>query len=288
MKLDVTDRVVDIPKILILGAPRSGTTLINGIICNNNCTYPQLPECTYITQLIKHCNDFILFSDSARFNAYGKDAKTLVSHYQVLVDSLINNALMSFEYESSKWLVMKDPELTLLPDEIHKFFGSASKVVGVVRDPRNVIVSFRNVLHKKRASLFNTFLKNLDFNSFSKISESLIERKLLIESVFNYYWRLHNSDLYKSGGVHIVKYENILSKDEKEFKNLEKYLGFDLDNTGFGTPLYEFDPNDYTYSSNYGKSIAQPNSDYKKSLSRTLARKIENVFSGLNNVYNWW
>lgn len=97
MKLNLTEEVINIPKIIILGAPRSGTTLANGIICNNNYTYPQLPECTYITQLIKHCNDFIMFSDSARFKTYGNDENTLVNSYQVLVDSLISNALMSFE-----------------------------------------------------------------------------------------------------------------------------------------------------------------------------------------------
>lgn len=282
------DEVNNIPKILIIGAPRSGTTLVNGIICNNDHTYPLLPECTYITQLMKHCHEFILYSDRARFEAYGAEENSLIKNYQTLINSLIRNALVDFEYEPGKCLVMKDPEMTLLSDEIPKYFGSSTKVVAVVRDPRNLLVSFRKVYKAKTTSLLKQFLKQRDTNSFSQLILTFFERKRLIKDVFNYYWRLHNSAIYMSGCVHVVRYENLLSKDEKEFKELEDYLGFNVARSGFGATKYEFDTKDFTHSSNYGKSITQPESDFKKTLSKRVVKKIKITFSGLNEIYQWW
>lgn len=44
--------------VLVIGAPRSGATLIGGLLCAGDQSFPMLPECTYITQIIRHFHEF--------------------------------------------------------------------------------------------------------------------------------------------------------------------------------------------------------------------------------------
>ncbi|HSB31258.1 MAG TPA: hypothetical protein VLD55_06615, partial [Candidatus Sulfobium mesophilum] len=99
---------------------------------------------------------------------------------------------------------------------------------------------------------------------------------------------VHSSDLYKRGLVHIVRYENIVSRDEEEFRILEAFLGFPIGRDGFGKVHFDFDRRDPFYSTNYGKTIKTPTKDFRRGLKQSQIAKIEKMFSGYNALYKWW
>src|SRR5512146_756071 len=104
--------------ILVSGAPRSGTTLLGGLLSSGDQSFPMLPECSYITQIIRHFHDFLHYSDPQRFAAYAIDEATLSGMYERMVQDMLQTAWSHFKGMPYKYLILKDPELTLLVDLI--------------------------------------------------------------------------------------------------------------------------------------------------------------------------
>ena len=170
------------------------------------------------------------------------------------------------DYEN---LIPKDPELTLFPDLIMQFFGDKTKVVCVIRDPCSVIASMHEVESKKGITT------EID----------IIE---IAASIFNYYWRIHNSDLFKNGMVHIIRFENIVKKIEEDFARIDQFLGFKISRDGFGKSKLEFDKSDPTYSSNYGQLIQASSSLKPQLIPSGKVSEIRKMFGGYNLRYNLW
>lgn len=278
---------LNLKKIIVIGAPRSGTTLVGGLLTNSNVAMPMLPECTIITQLIDHYNKTVKYSDIHRFSAYCLDEKNLQKTYQKAINDLILNACSHFKNKDENCLVLKDPELTLLPDLIATFFGEDAISVCVVRDPRDVISSMIKVMRKKQSTinkkLNNKWLKNVldKFNNFSEADE-------MINYIFNYYYIAHTSELYNNKKLLMVQYEKIINGEEDEFSKIEKVIGYEIGRESFGKVYFDFDKTDATYSQNYGKEIKKVESTYEQILSKKTIEKIKYIFSGYNVLYKWW
>lgn len=183
--------------LLIVGAPRSGTTLLSGLVSENAETYPMLPECTNITQIIQHYHNFVHYADSQRFRTYGVSPDRLIIPYRQMVNSLIDLAASNFEGQNYCHLVLKDPELSLLVDEIPNFFCKDVKVVCIVRDPRAVIASMIRVWQKKRAESWRLFRQSPSWTATGEYLQCIVRAKTLPGVVFNYYWRFINPGYVK-------------------------------------------------------------------------------------------
>jgi len=282
------DTVKNKTKVLVIGAPRSGTTLLAGLLSVDKEASPMLPECTYITQIIQHFHDLLRYSEPRRFASYVINESTLVGMYRTMVDSMLTTVQSHFKGIDYRYLVLKDPELTRLIDFIPCFFGEESKIVCVVRDPRAVIASMLVVERKKKKVLWLALVKNPGWIALENFVSQLFRERKLISDFFVYYWRVHDSQLYKSGAVHIVCYEKIVLHDEDEFRRLEEYLGFSVGREGFGEVAFGFDRSSPTYSAGYGQAIQATGSDFRKKLTHRQIKKIEAVFSGMNAIYGWW
>lgn len=274
--------------VLVIGAPRSGTTLLAGLLSGDKEASPMLPECTYITQIIQHFHNFLHYSDPQRFAAYAIDEPTLGGMYRAMVDSMLATVQSHFEGMDYRYLILKDPELTLLIDLIPYFFGEDSKTVCVVRDPRAVIASMLEVERKKKKNLWLAWIKRPSRNTTYSLASQILRERRLISDFFMYYWRVQESQLYKRGAVHIVHYEKIVSKDEDEFRSLEKYLGFSVGREGFGKVHFDFDRADPTYSAGYGQAIQTTSANSRKKLTYWQIRRIKTLFAGMNAIYGWW
>lgn len=275
-------------KVLLIGAPRSGTTLLAGLLSNDKEASPMLPECTYITQIIQHFYNFLYYSDPQRFAAYAIDESTLGNMYRGMVDSMLATVQSHFNEIDYRYLILKDPELTPLLDLIPYFFGEDSKTVCVVRDPRAVIASMLQVERKKKRQLWLAFIKKPNWFTANDLGNQIFREKRLISDFYSYYWRVLESALYKRQAMHIVRYEKIVSHDEDEFRRLEEYLGFSVGRDGFGKVHFDFDRADPTFSEGYGGRILATSTDFRKKLTRRQIKKIEAIFSGINAIYGWW
>jgi hypothetical protein len=275
-------------RVLVIGAPRSGTTLLSGLLSAGKEASPMLPECTYITQIIQRYHDLLHYSDAQRFAAFAIDEPILTDMFRAMVDSMLVTVQSNFKGIDYRHLILKDPELTHLVDLIPSFFGGESKTVCVVRDPRAVIASMQVVERKKKNQLWLAWIKKPTWLHFEGLVSQMFRERRLMSDFFLYYWKVHESQLYKSGRVHTVCFEKIVAFDEDEFLKLEEYLGFAVGREGFGKVHFDFDKSDPTYSEGYGQAIQPKKSDFKKKLTRRQIKKIEEVFSGMNVTYGWW
>jgi hypothetical protein len=249
----------------VVGAPRSGTTVVGSLLSEGLAAYPMLPECTFVTQLIRHFHEIVNYSDRPRFEAFAKSQEDLINVFSPAIDGFIRTAHSHFSNKEAQELVLKDPELSLYVDCLPLFFKQF-KTVCIVRNPKDVISSFKKVFAKQGRSM--------PFDD-------------LIAMVFNYYWRVSESNLAKSGGVHFVQFERLLQQDESEFERLEQYLGYAVGRKGFGKVFFDFDRADATFSINYGKPLAK-SSEIKSDLGGREINKVEQVFPAYNALYNWW
>ncbi|SAL61468.1 sulfotransferase family protein [Caballeronia telluris] len=248
-----------------VGAPRSGTTVFCNLLTEGKSAFPMLPECTYITQLIRLYHDILNYSDAQRFKAFAKSKADLADVFSRSIDGFIRLAHSHFAHIEGSQLILKDPEITIYLDQLRDFFPTA-KVVCVVRDPVNVVASMGKVFAKQgRATTFDE----------------------LLSFVFNYYWRASESQLAKSGAMHFVDFEKILDADESEFQATEHFLGYSIGRSGFGKTFFDFDTTDATHSANYGQAMARPVRG-EVALSEDERLKVQNAFSGYNLMYKWW
>jgi hypothetical protein len=274
--------------VLVIGAPRSGTTLLAGLLSAGKEASPMLPECTYITQIIQHFHNLLHYSDRQRFAAYAIDEPILAAMYRRMTDSMLSTVQSHFNEIDYRYLILKDPELTQLIDLIPYFFGEDSKTVCIVRDPRAVIASMLEVERKKKKLFRLAWIKSPNWSTTHDLVNQLFREQRLISDFFLYYWRVQGSELYKRGAVHIVHYEKIIAREEDEFRRLEKYLGFAIGRDGFGKVHFDFDRDSPTYSTGYGQAIQKTNSEFKKKLTYRQIKKIEAMYAGMNAIYGWW
>jgi len=274
--------------VIVIGAPRSGTTLVGGLLCEGDQSFPMLPECTYITQIIEKYYNFLHYSDAQRFAAYAINEETLSGIFEHMVQKLLSTVLSHFEGMPYQYLVLKDPELTLHVDLIPRFFGKSSKVVCVIRDPRAVVASMVKVERLKRSSAWIELRKSCNLRTLLNMLQQFVNERLITANILNYFLRVHQSKMNKQKAVHFVRFENIVAHDEVEFINLETFLGFPVGRQGFGKVHFEFDRRDATYSENYGKAIQAPATDYKSTLNKIQINRIERLFANYNKIYTWW
>lgn len=280
--------MTDKTNVLVVGAPRSGTTLVAGLLSAGPDASPMLPECTFITQAIQQCHNILHYSDPPRFTAYAIDRSVLVGMYRELVGAMLDTVRTHFREIPYRYLILKDPELSPLVDWIPTFFGADSKTVCVVRDPRAVIGSMLAVERKKRRELWSAWRKQPNRFRAHDLVNQVFRTCRLTSDVFMYYWKVHDSQLRKSGAAHVVSYERIVARDEEEFKRLEAYLGFAVGREGFGKVHFEFDRTDPTFSEGYGGVISPTGRDVGSGLTYLQVRRIKMAYSGLNEVYRWW
>lgn len=280
--------ITDKTNVLVIGAPRSGTTLLAGLLSAGKEASPMLPECTHITQVIQQFHNILHYSDPQRFAAYAINESVLAGMYCGMVEAMLATVRSHFNDIEYRYLILKDPELSQLIDWIPSFFGEESKTVCVVRDPRAVIASMLKIERKKKRDLWSAWRKTPNRFIAHDIVNQVFRESRLISDFFMYYWKVQDSQLRKRGAAHIVSFEKITARDEGEFRRLEGYLGFNIGREGFGKVHFDFDRADPTFSAGYGRTIQATSTNFRTILTHLQIRKIKAAYSGLNEIYGWW
>lgn len=263
---DCFDRT-ELNLIFVVGPPRSGTTLLASMLAGGEA-YPMLPECTIVTQVIRQFNDILKFSEKQRYNAFVGDVDNLARIFRVPVCQLINSAIHRLHVTPKKYLVLKDPYLTLYLDVLASLFGEeiSFKCVGIIREPHYVIASYRRVIQKQG----------------KKISIEELTRE-----IFNYYFILHNN---VNENLHVVKYEDLVAYDESTIYGLQKFLGhLSVKPKPYAEVAYPIsDTHDPFFSKNYlAQKLQNTTSDYYDVLTQGEVEYISNIFSGIMCIYGY-
>lgn len=202
--------------IIIGGAMRSGTTLLNNIICNAENTNPQIPECHYLTKLLE-CYIFGKNSFDTFQNAYFKNINEFKKFNANNIENFFN--ITRKKYNNCQNLVLKNPEITPLIPEMFELFGNKIKFLVSIRDPRDTVISMMKVGSK---------LKNNQINSHGLVRA---ERNMdALSKLYNaYYINLFNRITPElSKNILFIRYEDIVNIPEKTCDEISDFLGLKI------------------------------------------------------------
>ena len=193
---------------------RSGTTLLQSILCSDKSTNPLIAESQYFTNLIslyvygKQSFDNFLadyFHDSSEFKNFSRN----------WVEIFLKTARQNLT--SCTHLVLKNPEMTPLFSHVDELVDDARFLV-TVRDPRDTVASILEVARKQARAGVTTNLtmmgRNMDrlckfYNAyylpvFKPPSASLTSKMLFL------------------------KYEDLVMDSETEIRKIRQFTGLEL------------------------------------------------------------
>lgn len=257
--------------VFIAGPPRSGTTLTAGLLQGDN-TYPMLPECTYLSRLMALCNEIQTYPDKTRYESYIKTDDSLYRIFQPSVKTMIENSISNFD--TKEILVLKDPELSMILGVLPKLIPFKFKIVACIRDPRDVVASWLNVMKKKHEPTH--WLKSLT----GKNKPYDFEAEIL--KLFEYYYRIIQAEKVISHDIFkVFRYEDVVT--ETGAQALATFTGCNVGIGGaYATRSFEFDKDDPFNSVNYGSEVTLGSlRRFEKDLTRSEISKVEEMFAGV-------
>jgi hypothetical protein len=254
--------------VILCGPPRSGTTWLNREMCKVPTAFPFLPECTFVTQQIELYHRTKHYADRQRVDAYFASEQNMLDYFRANVATLIDQAARLNPKANAHTLVLKDPGLCLYLMDL-KDLLPPHKLVVLVRDPRDVIASMKNVMAKKR--------QHWDILAAT-------------EDMLNYYYQI---DFHRQRGEKdciFVRYEDIVSGQSVA---LQDFLKLQL-----ATPVYpsneiavmreRLDSSDPFFSELYLKPTTTAKiGSYTKVLTRKEIRHVETACAAIIRQWSY-
>ena len=246
--------------IVVCGPPRSGTTWLNRQLCNLPTSFPFLPECSLITEQIDLYKRMLSY-ESTRFQAYFSNRENLLGFYRDNVARLLDQVARFSQKSDAKTLVIKDPLLCLYFEHIKDIFPP-HKLVVIVRDPRDVLASMKNVFARKGQKW--------------KVRASASELLTYFSLIEDYQRRADKDCIF-------VRYEDLVAGKTTK---LQDFLQKKIDNVAVSqidvsTLKKQIDSSDPYYSELYLQPTTKEKiGSYAKILSTVEIAYIEDVFAG--------
>jgi hypothetical protein len=193
---------------------RSGTSLVQAVLCSTGETNPQIHEAQYFTQLV-HLYGYARRTFDRFLCHYFQDLDELTAYHADLMSGFLDRTLQ--RYSPADHLVLKNPEMTPLFPEICNLLTDVKFVI-VVRDPRDTIVSILDVARRQEEQGGDTNLM--------RMAES-------IEQLATYYnWHYADltgasNDIFDSRRI-VVRYEDIVQNTDSVIDELAAFTGLPL------------------------------------------------------------
>ncbi len=251
--------------IIVTGPPRSGTTLINRLLCSYKECSPLLPECSFLTKHIEIYSQIISFSDNGRFDTYFGNITNCKNVFKECIESNLDGLFYNKpDLHNFNYIVLKDPMLSLHLNEAITFFPSDTHWIITTRNPLSVIASMKKVMQKQE--------KPWD-----------VEKS--ISDIFIYYYQITEFIKKNTAEILIQKYEDIVNL---RLSALEEYLGFTLEGVHLENSHNEFNSHDPFCTQLSNKNISNEKIDsWKTELSKKEISLVNRYFSGIISFFNY-
>lgn len=195
------------------GSQRSGTTMLQTILCQDAHANPFTHEAKYLRFLV---TAYRFGKQTFRIETkdFFRDEKQYLEFNANIVRAFLQNALDQFP--KAKHLILKEPHLTMLFPELGELLPKA-RFLCVVRDPRDVVASMVNVgsrlkgvgVQDEMARLFN----RRDVAEMSRFFMTFYEPLL----------RARRPEF--QGRVLMLRYEDLVDKPDKMIDIIREFTG---------------------------------------------------------------
>ncbi len=251
--------------IIILGPRRTGTTLLNQILCSDPDSNPHVGECQLLTKI---CSTFKWSEENYDrvVQWYFDDRDASRAYFKRQVDGFLEIAAVHLGDVSS--LVLKSPELSNFKSELDILLPDAKQIV-CIRDPRDQIASELDV--GKRQT-------EMDIDADSGRAYARRDIVQLCRKYLKYYEAIVKGD---SKNVMFVRYEDIVLNLQYTLEGVEKFTGLDLSGFNSSAEWSRFEHKEYiskmpAYVEQYGSPIDESRiGRYKKALSEIEVALVE-------------
>lgn len=200
--------------ICIMGAARTGTHLLNSVICQSGQTNPLLSESLHLVELTKFQKQLETFSANYP-DMYFSGPKDILDLTGTVLRKMVQQVCDKYKTDIC---VFRAPALSWHAEELYRAFKSIDldcQFVCMLRDPRDAVVSMMNWNEKRIAKgdkpLCGPGEDILDFS---------IQR----------FWSQYKNviSLREKGNVHFIKYEDLTATPRKTARKVYKKLGLDF------------------------------------------------------------
>jgi hypothetical protein len=263
--------------VFIVGMPRSGTTLIQGILCNTKRYFPmpethffvraayKLPEENLSKKNRKRIRRKLLKKSKFKIDhKFPSNLTTQKDIFEYLVDG--------FNPDSAHTFLEKTPRHVFFYSKILEYYPDA-KFLCMIREPKNVVGSQLTNSPKKNKSVIRLSLL------YNKIANAILKIK-------------------EHQNVLLINYENLTGHTEPTFKNICKFLNISYDAKlieNVAAPPEIVLPHEFwKYKNIYQEKVLEnPTDKWQKALSVGQANTIDFVTHsraakfGYISSYNW-
>lgn len=247
MFLNFLKRKKKTPLVFIIGAPRTGTTWLWGLLTSHPDVIPLVRE-DFNPSMPSVIDGKIITSETGAF----------INHDDHCIHKVVQTKMRN---NPGKMLVEKTPLHILHMGRILKLFPGA-KILFIARDPRFVISS---MLHSKF------------FNFAESLEDAIVKHKSYIDAAEPF---LDNPKLY------FLKYENLLAGTEKRLGKIFNFIGLSKKNVKDiikeNHKKCKVQIKGVLNKENIGKIDS-----YKKDLTKDQIKKIENELAEIMARFNY-
>lgn len=201
------------------GSQRSGTTMLQTILCNDGTTNPLIHEAKYFRHLVSAYR-----FGKQMFAVETKDYFRDQEAYRTFNAGLLRACLQTTQklFPETQHLVLREPHLTMLFPELAELLPRA-RFICIVRDPRDVVASMIGVGEKLKADGLD---KDAMGQLFISRDVAAIARHYL--SFYTAAFTCRRPGFRKR--LLILKYENLVSDPGKQLIKLREFTGLKLKN----------------------------------------------------------